>query len=70
MGILIGGHETTANQINLSLLTLLAHPPQLALLRAEPALIPGAVEEFMRYVHLGNGLPPAGSPALIRPSAG
>jgi cytochrome P450 len=59
VGILIGGHETTANQINLSLLTLLAHPPQLALLRAEPALIPGAVEEFMRYVHLGNGLPPA-----------
>jgi cytochrome P450 len=59
IGILIGGHETTANQINLSLLTLLAHPAQLALLRAKPALIPGAVEEFMRYVHLGNGLPPA-----------
>lgn len=47
MGILIGGHETTANQINLSLLTLLAHPPQLALLPAEPALIPGAFKHAL-----------------------
>jgi cytochrome P450 len=59
IAILIGGHETTANQINLSLLTLLAYPQQLARLRADPTLIPGAVEEFMRYVQLGNGLPPA-----------
>jgi cytochrome P450 len=59
LGILIGGHETTANQINMSLLTLLAHPPELARLQAEPALIPDAVEEFMRYVPLGTGLPPA-----------
>lgn len=59
LGILIGGHETTANQINMSLLTLLAHPPELSRLQAEAALIPGAVEEFMRYVPLGTGLPPA-----------
>jgi cytochrome P450 len=58
--LLIGGHETTANQINMSLLTLLDHPAELAKLRADPALIPGAVEEFMRYVRLGGGaLPPA-----------
>lgn len=56
--VLIGGHETTANQINLSLLTLLDHPAELAKLRADPELIPGAVEELLRYVRLG-GLAPA-----------
>jgi cytochrome P450 len=56
--LLIGGHETTANQINLSLLLLLDHPGELAKLRADPALIPGAVEELLRCSRLG-GLPPA-----------
>jgi cytochrome P450 len=56
--VLIGGHETTANQINLSLLTLLNHPAELAKLRASPDLIPAAVEELLRYVRLG-GLAPA-----------
>src|SRR5215469_11663292 len=57
--ILLGGHETTANQIGLSLLMLLDHPAELAKLRADPARIPGAVEELLRYVPLGFGLPPA-----------
>jgi cytochrome P450 len=56
--VLIGGHETTANQINLSLIVLLDHPAELAKLRADPDLIPGGVEEFLRYVRLG-GLAPA-----------
>ena len=56
--LLIGGHETTANQINLSLLLLLDHPGQVATLRADPGLIPGAVEELLRCVRLGS-LPPA-----------
>ncbi len=56
--VLIGGHETTANEINLSVLTLLDHPAELAKLRADPELIPGAVEELLRYVRLG-GLAPA-----------
>jgi cytochrome P450 len=56
--VLIGGHETTANQINLSLLTLLDHPAELAKLRARPELITGAVEELLRYVRLG-GLAPS-----------
>jgi len=57
--LLIGGHETTANQINLSLLLLLDHPAELEKLRADSRLIPGAVEELLRYVRLGGGLPPA-----------
>ena len=56
--LLIGGHETTANQISLSLLLLFDHPGQVAKLRADPGLIPGAVEELLRYVRLGS-LPPA-----------
>src|SRR5690242_8070386 len=56
--LLIGGHETTANQINMSLLLLFDHPDQVARLRADPGLIPAAVEELLRYVRLGS-LPPA-----------
>jgi len=56
--LLIAGHETTANHINLSLLLLLDHPGQVATLRADPGLIPGAVEELLRCTRLG-GLPPA-----------
>lgn len=56
--LLIGGHETTANQINLALLLLLDHPAELAKLRSDPALIPGAVEELLRFSRLG-GLAPA-----------
>jgi cytochrome P450 len=55
--LLVGGRETTANQINLSLLLLFDHPGQVAKLRADPGLIPGAVEELLRYVRLGS-LPP------------
>lgn len=51
--ILVAGYETTANQISHSLLTLLDHPSQLARLRADPGLIPGAVEELLRYVRMG-----------------
>jgi cytochrome P450 len=57
--LLIGGHETTANQIGLSLLLLLDHPAELDKLRADPGLTPAAVEELLRYVRLGGGLPPA-----------
>jgi cytochrome P450 len=51
--ILVAGYETTAHSISLSLLVLLAHPDQLARLRADPELIPGAVEELVRYVRIG-----------------
>lgn len=54
IGLLAAGHETTANMINMSFVTLCEHPDQLARLRADPGLIPGAVEEFMRYVTIGG----------------
>ncbi|MFF1832117.1 cytochrome P450 [Paenarthrobacter sp. NPDC058040] len=47
--LLIAGHETTANMISLSIMTLLDRPELLQQLRDDPALIPGAVEEMLRY---------------------
>lgn len=55
VGILVAGHETTATQIPNFVLALLDHPGQLALLREQPELIAGAVEELLRFVPLGSG---------------
>ena len=49
--ILIGGDETTRHVISGGMEELLAHPDQRAQLAADPAaLMPGAVEEMLRWV--------------------
>jgi cytochrome P450 len=60
-GLLIAGHETTANQLNMSFLTLCQHPDEMARLLADPGLIPAAVEELLRFVQIGGegAIPPA-----------
>ncbi|WP_433288916.1 cytochrome P450 family protein [Pseudonocardia sp. CA-142604] len=47
--LLLAGFETTANLIVLGTYALLTHPAQLQLLRAEPARLPAAIEEMLRY---------------------
>ncbi|GHE76498.1 cytochrome P450 [Streptomyces spiralis] len=54
--LLVAGHETTANMISLGTYTLLQHPERLAELRADPALLPAAVEELMRLLSIADGL--------------
>lgn len=43
------GSETTRNAISGGLAALLEHPDQLAALRSDPDLLPGAVEEVLRW---------------------
>ncbi|MEU9715099.1 cytochrome P450 [Streptomyces sp. NPDC047976] len=54
--LLIAGHETTANMVSLGAYTLLEHPERLAELRADPSLVPTAVEELMRYLSIVEGM--------------
>ncbi|MGW4332758.1 cytochrome P450 [Rhodococcus koreensis] len=52
--LLLAGHETTANMLALGAFALLEHPEQMAELRADPDLMPDAVEELMRYLAVAD----------------
>ncbi len=47
--LLVAGYETTVNLIGNGTLALLRNPERMAELRADPARIPAAVEEFLRF---------------------
>ncbi|MEU0831360.1 cytochrome P450 [Streptomyces sp. NPDC005969] len=83
--LLVAGHETTVNLISNGVRALLAHPGQLAALRADLGLIDGAVEEMLRYdgpvetttfrftrepVEIGNRSIPAGEAVLVALAGG
>ena len=84
MALLVAGYETTAHQITNMTYTLLTHPAQLRQLRQQPGLLPGAVEEMLRFnvfasainariatadVELGDVLVRAGEPVLCSRSS-
>lgn len=77
--LLLAGHDTTANLINMSALAFIDHPEWLARLRSDPQLIGPAVEELLRFttpvtapapripiedVEIGGVAIPKGSPIL------
>jgi cytochrome P450 len=49
--LVTAGNDTTRTMLSSGLLALLQHPDQLAALRADHSLIPGAVEEILRWAN-------------------
>src|SRR5207253_5735200 len=47
--LLVAGNETTTNLIGNAILCFDEHPEVMEQLRAEPELVPGAIEEVLRY---------------------
>lgn len=78
--VLFAGYENTVNLIGNGVVALLSHPDRLAQVRADPALLPTAVEELLRFdpppqlairrftreeVDIGGVRVPAGETVLI-----
>jgi cytochrome P450 len=78
--LIVAGHDTTASLIGNSVVAMLRHPEQLAVLRADPDKIAAAVEEFLRYdapvphstfryatapIDIGGATIPAGAQVII-----
>jgi cytochrome P450 len=79
MQLLMGIHEPITHTISVAMLALLRGDGLIARLRAEPALVPGAVDELMRYdgvapfmtrtavenIEIGGHTIPAGAKVLL-----
>ena len=78
--LLIAGHETTVNLIGNGSYLLLSHRERWERLRADPALLPAAIEEFLRYespvetatfrittqaIKIGGAIVPAGEIVVV-----
>jgi cytochrome P450 len=55
-GLLIAGYVTTASQIGTGTAVLLHHPTMVADLKADPSLVPQAVEELLRTQIMGSSI--------------
>lgn len=49
--LVTAGNDTTRTMLSSGLLALLQHPDQMDMLRADPSLIPSAVEEILRWAN-------------------
>jgi cytochrome P450 len=82
--LIMAGFDTTVNLIASGCLALLTHPAEMARLRADPSLLPAAVEELLRFanplkhatdrfttedVTIGDMVIPAGEWVLIATSS-
>lgn len=55
LNLVIGGHDATERTIATGMWTLLQHPDQWRALCVDPSLVPGAVEEVLRYEPAASG---------------
>jgi cytochrome P450 len=62
--LLVAGHETTTSLIGNGIWALLQHPEQWQLLKDDPALLPSAIEEMLRFES-----PVARQPRLMKQEA-
>ncbi|WP_112275686.1 cytochrome P450 [Lentzea terrae] len=53
--LLVAGHETTANMLANSVVTLFEHPDAMKRLQDQPETLPHAIEELLRFIPLGSG---------------
>lgn len=54
--MLVSGHHTTSSSIAIGASALLQHPERLAELRADPSLLPAAVDELSRLAAVTDGI--------------
>ncbi|WP_086668972.1 cytochrome P450 [Lentzea kentuckyensis] len=53
--LLVAGHETTANMLANSVVTLFERPDAMKRLQDHPETLPNAIEELLRFIPLGSG---------------